>query len=283
MKLNSHLIPMAIGTHILVLFFLASCSKEKSIAEVVYNNPPKDSIKFAYRVNTLYYFDRDAKETTFDFTLDTGLFYAWSSVSIFYEKSSIVKQYNPVYTNGYITSWIDNSASSQHVDLSFKSTPPSTLKLIESIKYYRMNDPFALVFQYDSINLSRVELRNLDRETGVIGGMLEYVDFCSTTDLGACSKTIPGAEYFYGNIFNSLYHSNEILPFIFILNNPEQSSLLDILPYFPLYFSRHYPDGITKPLHGSYEVGLNAKKEPTYLYYHPLPENLVLGFNFSMR
>lgn len=264
-------------------FLLLSCSKEKGIAEVVYNPPYKDSIKFAYRLNTLYYFDENSKETSFDFTLDSGLYYAWKSVSIFYEEDSTLKQYSPIYTNGNITSWIDNSFSPQHIDLAFKSIPPSNIKLISTIKYYRNTNPFALVFLYDSVNLSRVELRNLDRENGEIGGLLEFADFCSTTDLGSCSKSISGAEYFYGNFFNSLYHSNELVAFMFILNKPNQSNLIDILPYLPLYFSRHYPDGITKPILGSYEVGLNAKKEPTYLYYHPLPENLVLGFNFSMR
>jgi len=264
-------------------FLLLSCSKEKGIAEVVYNNPYKDSIKIAYRINTLYYFDENAKETSFDFTLDTGLAYAWQSVSIHYENGNAFRKYTPVYTNGYITRWTDNSLSAQHIELAFKAIPPTNVKLISSIKYYRTSSPFAIVFQYDSINLNRVELHSLDRETGSIGNTLEFVNFCSSIDLGSCNNSTSNAEYVYSNLFNNLYHSNELLPFLFILNNPGQLNLSKVLPYLPLYFSRHYPDGINSPILGGYEVGLNAKKEPTYLYYHPLPQNLVFGFNFSMR
>lgn len=263
-------------------FLLLSCSKEKSIAEVVYNNPPKDSIKFAYRLNTLYYFDRNSKETTFDFTLDTGLYYAWKSVDIKYEDNANSIQLTPEYTNGYITSWIDNSFN-QLLSIEYNRIPPSNLRLITSIKYFRANNPFALVFKYDSINLSKVEFCNLDLLSREIGGIIEEVNFCSNENIGSCTSGNPSGSYVYSFIMNSLYRSNELAPFLFILKNPNLTGLNDILPELPLYFSRHYPDGILKPIQNSYEYGLNAKKEPSFFYYRPLPGNLVLGYNFSMR
>lgn len=264
-------------------YSLLSCSDEKGIAEVVYNNPPKDSVKFAYRINTLYFSDIENNEVRFNFNLDTGTFYAWKSVRVEYDKDNSFVEYTPEYTNGNISRWVENSISLENIELEYAQIPPSYNKLITTIKYFRLNNPYALKFEYDSINLAKVAMYNLDRETGVLLDLIQDESFCSSEDIGTCNKGNPSGSFVYGNIFNSLYHSNELLPFLFILKNPNQTNLNEVLYELPLYFSRHYPDGILTPFLGAHEYGLNAKKEPTYIYYKPLPGNAVQGYNFSMR
>ncbi len=278
------LIQRLISISILIsLFLLLSCSKEKGIAEVIYNNPPKDSIKFAYRINTLYFSDIDLNEIRFNFQLDTGTFYAWKSVRVEYDKDNSFSEYTPEYSNGNISKWVENSVNLENIELEYKQVPPSYNKFISTIRYYRVNNPYALKFEYDSINLSKIKMYNMDRETGVLLGLIQEETFCSSEDIGTCSNGDPSGAYIYAQLYNSLYHSNELLPFLFILKNPSQINLNEVLPDLPLYFSRHYSDGILKPLLGSYEYGLNSKKEPTYIYYRPLPGNKVQGYNFSMR
>lgn len=262
---------------------LLSCSKEKGIAETIYTNPPKDSVKFAYRVNTIFFTDLENNEVRCNFNLDTGTFYAWKSISVEYDKDNSFAIYTPEYANGNVSKWIDNSISLENIELEYAQIPPSNNKLITTIKYFRLNNPYALRFEYDSINLAKVAMYNMDRETGVLLSLIQEESFCSSEDIGTCNKGNPSGSFVYGNIFNSLYHSNELLPFIFILKNPNQNDLSEVLPELPLYFSRHYPDGILTPFLGSHEYGINAQKEPTFIYFRPLPGNAVQGYNFSMR
>lgn len=278
-----HIIRLAYLLILLSLISLLSCSKEKGIAEIFYNNPPKDSISFAYRVSTLYYFDEQQKESSFEFTLDTGSIYAWKSVTIRREGIPTSILYIPEYSNGYITSWIDFATAKPIIELTYQQSIPAFQKLISTIKYYQVNNSYALLFEYDSINLKKLSRCALDAETGVIGGVLEEFTFCSSLDLGSCTTNNPSAGYYYGNFNNSLYHSNELIPFLFLLKKPSQNSLIEVLPDLPLYFSKHYPDLLLNPTEMTYEFGLNSEKEPSYFYYRKLPGNTAIGYNFSMR
>ena len=262
---------------------ILSCSKETGIAETIYTNPPKDSVKFAYRVNTIFFTDLESNEVRCNFNLDTGTFYVWKSISVEYDKDNTYSVYTPEYTNGNISRWVENSVSLENIELEYAQIPPSYNKLISTIKYFRLNNPYAIKFEYDSINLAKVSMYNMDRETGVLLDLIQEESFCSSIDIGTCNNGNPTSSFVYGNFYNSLYHSNELLPFIFILKNPYQTDLSEVLPELPLYFSRHYPDGILTPFLGSHEYGLNAQKEPTFIYFRPLPGNAVQGYNFSMR
>lgn len=272
-------------SHISILLLLSSCSKEKSIAESAYNNPPKDSVKFGYRVESLFFTDFDNKETSFEFSLEVSNAYAWKSILINYEKDHSTKKYTPYYDiAGYLTSLVqEESPALENIEMEYIQIPPSNVRLIAKLKYYRMNNPFALTFSYDSVNLRRIERRYLNRETGAVGGLIESHNFCSGINLGNCTDSIATSEYQHGAFFNNLYHSNELLPFILLLKSPQQSSLADIIADLPLYFSRYYPNSITRPILGTYEVGLNAKMEPTFFYFHKSNLGLVQGYNFSMR
>lgn len=263
-----------------IQFLFSSCERESSNGIATYLNPTKDSILFGYRVATLYYNDYSNTETSFDFQLDSGLIYAWSSVKI--TKNSSIKTYTPEYTNGLITKLIDNSPALVNVEIEYETLQPSGIRLISKLKYFRLTNPFALVFIYDSARLARVERRSLDRLTGEVGGLKEYVNFCPNMDMGNCVDSTSTSELQYTGAFNNLYHSNELAPFIFLLNRPGQSSIKDILPDFPYYFSRHFPSIISSPITGEYEFGLNSLKEATYVYYRPYTTS-VQGYNFSMR
>ena len=277
---------MKINPLFICLFFIlciSSCSKDKGIAEIYYNNPPKDSINFAYRISTLYYFDEQQKETSFEFTLDTGLLYAWKSVLVNYEGSTSAKLYIPEYKNGFITAWVDFNTAKPIIEFEYVSSSSKFRNLISSIKYYGINNPFALIFNYDSLNLNKISRCSLDPETGVIGGVTEDAKFCSNFNIGSCSNSTSSVDYYYGNFTNSLYHCNELIPFLFILKNPNQNNLMDILTDLPLYFSKNYPEALVNPSSFSYDFGLNSEKEPSYFYYRNVPGNVVQGYNFSMR
>lgn len=264
-------------------FLFSSCERESSNGIATYINPTKDSIKFAYRLSTLYYSDYANEETTFDFNIDTGTLYAWKSIVINYEQDSTTKRYSTEYTNGYLSKLVEEATSLQNIEIEYALLPPSNIKLISKLKYFRLANPFALVFIYDSARLARVERRYLDRLTGDIGGLTEYVNFCPNMDMGNCVDSTSTSELQYSGSFNNLYHSNELAPFIFLLNKPGQSSIKDILPDFPYYFSRHFPSSISSPISGEYEFGLNSLKEATYVYFKPYNSTSVQGYNFSMR
>lgn len=284
--INLKSIPYLIS-HISILLLLSSCSKEKSIAESYYNNPTKDSIKFGYNISTLYFmnFDSsDTSETSFDFKLDTFKnIYSWSEVTIRYQKSNSEKVYTPIYINGYLTSLTDHSILLENIDIEYKLIPPSNVRLVSALKYFRVTNPFALIFSYDSVNLKRVERRYLDRETGDIGGLIESATFCANEDMGSCIDNSATADFQYSEFFNNLYHSNELLPFILLLKNPQNSSIDNILPDLPLYFSKHYPSTISRSNPGTFELGLNNKFYPTFFYFHKANSGLVQGYNFSLR
>jgi len=278
-----------ISTFILLIFCIqllfSSCKKESSNGIATYINPIKDTVKFGYRLATLYYTDTDTKETSFDFNLEISNVYAWKSILINYEKNNSTKKYSPIYDiAGNITSLMDEeSVGLENIEIEYKIIPPSNVKLVSTLKYYRVNDPFALIFNYDSVNLKSIERRYLVRETGEIGGIIESAFFCSGLDLGSCSDSTSTVEYQYGQFFNNLYHSNELLPFILLLKNPNQTTLLDIVPDLPLYFSRHYSASLIRPNSGSFELGLNPNFEPSFFYFKNASFGLTQGYNFSMR
>ncbi len=267
------------------LLLFSSCERESSNGIATYINPPKDTVKFGYRLATLYYTDTDSKETSFDFNLEISNVYAWKSILINYEKSNSIKKYFPIYDiAGNITSLLDEeSVGLENIEIAYKLIPPSNVKLVSTLKYYRVNDPFALIFNYDSVNLKSIERRYLVRESGEIGGIIESAFFCSGLDLGSCSDSTSTVEYQYGQFFNNLYHSNELLPFILLLKNPNQTTLLDILPDLPLYFSRHYATSLIRPNSGTFELGLNPNFEPSFFYFKNASFGLTQGYNFSMR
>lgn len=280
MKSISYLI-----SHILILLLLSSCSKEKSIAESYYNNPTKDSVKFGYKVATLYFTDSNNKETAINFSLEISSVYAWKSIEINSESSSTIKKYTPEYDlNGNLRTLIEEqSAGLENIEIEYKTIPPSNVKLISALKYYRVNNPFALIFNYDSVNLKSIERRHLDRITKSVGVLLESETFCADIDLGSCEENGVTTAYQYSVFYNNLYHSNELLPFILLLKNPQQNSLLDIIPDLPLYFSKHYVSNLNKPIVGNYELGLNSNFEPTYFYFKRPGLGPIQGYNFSLR
>lgn len=267
----------------ILLLSLSACERESTNGIATYINPPKDSVKFAYRLSTLYFIDYANNETSFDFIMDTGLLYVWKSVVIHYEKDSLTKTYTPEYSNGYLVKLTEDATSLENIEIAYALLPPSNIRLISSLKYNRENNPFALTFIYDSARLSRIERRYLDRFTGEVGTVIEKLSFCPNTDLGSCNDTSLNTGFQYSIDFNNLYHCNELLPFILLLNKPKQDYLEDILMDLPYYFSRHFAETCNGPVFGNFQRGLNTDKEATFLYYRPNNLSNVQGYNFSMR
>lgn len=272
-------------SYISILLLLSSCSKEKSIAEALYNNPLKDSVKFGYKISTLYYTDTNNKEVAFNYELEIANVYSWKSIEINYEGSNTSRNYTPEYdiTGNLLALREENSALLENIEIEYIRIPPSNIRLVSALKYYRFNNPFALIFNYDSVNLKSVERRFLDRESKNIGGLIEKASFCADIDMGSCIDNSATAEYQYNQFFNNLYHSNELIPFILLLKNPQQSSLSEILPDLPLYFSRHYPSSILKSNPGTFEIGLNSDFRPTFFYFKRAKSLYIQGYNFSLR
>lgn len=269
------------------LFFIlciSSCSKEKGIAEILYNNPSVDSIKFAYRIETLTYIQPNISQdqTELSFTIDTGNLYAWSSIKISYPNGN-AKIYFPEYSLGQINKLVDQSVSQENIEIDYFQAPPNFTPLVSTIKYYRIENAFALKFYYDSAKLVGIDKLYLDRDAGTLGAVIESARFCKGFNIGECIDISSNYTYQYSQSYNNLYLSAEMLPIILCLIKPNQVNLDDISSDFPLLFSRNYPTAYNSPISGQYEYGLTGKQEPSYFYFKRLNSTYPEGYLFSLR
>lgn len=275
---------------LLVIMFFSACSKKESYDGIArYVNPPKDSVAFAYRLNTITYLDKNSsdEELTFDFTLDSGFSYAWSSVKVKYPNQQFSKTYTTEYVNGRLVKLSTPAVAGTTEDLTIEYIyhKESNKYLISKLKYYFEENPFVISFIYDSVNLVSIKRRVLYLASGSEGYLTDSVAFCKGINIGSCALNVPYFEYSYQQITNSLFRSQELIPILLVLKQPYQANLLAISSDLPLLFSRTYPLSLNFPnaYGGSYDFGLNNDAEPSFFYFKSLFESYPKGYNFSMR
>lgn len=267
-----------IGTLLALGFSFFACKQEPYNPDLLNTDFGDDTVNIAYRISSIDAYDAAGEETNIRFFIDTGIVWAWRQIEV--ASASGLRKFVPVYINGYLRS-LQDEQSQEMVKINYVYNNIVARQLTKEIIVDRLQNPYAIVFKYDSGLLSKVEYRNYFPLSEQIGSqIIDSIVLCKGLNVSDCNDSSK-AQYFYNGQKNALRNCRELLPIILVLSDWNSTDLYRMKGSLPLFFSQNVVIACNAPRLIEYEYALNNKFEYNYFYMKDPITKKLDGFAFS--
>lgn len=262
-----------------VLFLsLVGCYSDPYETTGNYINNSSDTVNLSYRISSISIFDTLEREIDIRFYLDTGSFLAWRQIEV----SNLIQtqRYACEYENSLLAR-LTNESNLELIELKYAYNRFLGKHVPTTILVNHIQDPYAILFYFDSAYCTRIERRKIDPFSGLVTGIIQdELNFCKASDFSSCSDS-GFANYGYVARKNPMYLSRELIPVLGILREPKAADLYHFEALMPLFFGKQIPNYAERPRDIEYQYGLNQNFDYTFFYCKNAENKKIDGFLLS--